>query len=160
MCTCPTTIERLKKTSAADLSTRNWPARNMPWFQAEKLASIWVNWRPVSRTRLNNPLRRPFCLYAHSLLKPCAKNSAPIEGRRDDCRAGPTAARRLVSGLLNFARQKQVVLTANQGFPIWWSAPCAAWWRPPASRSWSNIKILPLQPIWMQTRSGKSSRIS
>jgi signal transduction histidine kinase len=104
----PYTIERLKKTvQKLDLSNTKLASTQQALVQAEKLASMGQLAAGIAH-EVNNPLG-VVLLYAHLLLEVCAKDSpqakdvAMIVEQADRCK-------KIVSGLLNFARQNKVVL--------------------------------------------------
>ena len=104
----PYTIERLKKTvQKLDLSNTKLASTQQALVQAEKLASMGQLAAGIAH-EVNNPLG-VVLLYAHILLEACAQDSpqskdvAMIVEQADRCK-------KIVSGLLNFARQNKVVL--------------------------------------------------
>jgi len=104
----PYTIERLKKTvQKLDLSNTKLASTQQALVQAEKLASMGQLAAGIAH-EVNNPLG-VVLLYAHVLLESCdkdlpqAKDLAMIVEQADRCK-------KIVSGLLNFARQNKVVL--------------------------------------------------
>jgi signal transduction histidine kinase len=104
----PYTIERLKKTvQKLDLSNTKLASTQQALVQAEKLASMGQLAAGIAH-EVNNPLG-VVLLYAHLLLEASDPNSAQskdvamIVEQADRCK-------KIVSGLLNFARQNKVVL--------------------------------------------------
>jgi signal transduction histidine kinase/iron only hydrogenase large subunit-like protein len=104
----PYTIERLKKTvQKLDLSNTKLESTQQALVQAEKLASMGQLAAGIAH-EVNNPLG-VVLLYAHVLLEaldkdsPQSKDLAMIVEQADRCK-------KIVSGLLNFARQSKVVL--------------------------------------------------
>jgi nitrogen-specific signal transduction histidine kinase len=104
----PYTIERLKKTvRKLDLSNTKLESTQQALVQAEKLASMGQLAAGIAH-EVNNPLG-VVLLYAHVLLEACERDSsqssdlAMIVEQADRCK-------KIVSGLLNFARQNKVVL--------------------------------------------------
>ena len=104
----PFTIERLKKTvQKLDLSNTKLASTQQALVQAEKLASMGQLAAGIAH-EVNNPLG-VVLLYAHVLLEACEKDSSlqkdmsMIVEQADRCK-------KIVSGLLNFARQNKVVL--------------------------------------------------
>ena len=104
----PYTIERLKKTvRKLDLSNTKLESTQQALVQAEKLASMGQLAAGIAH-EVNNPLG-VVLLYAHVLLEACEQGSAQstdlamIVEQADRCK-------KIVSGLLNFARQNKVVL--------------------------------------------------
>jgi iron only hydrogenase large subunit-like protein/nitrogen-specific signal transduction histidine kinase len=104
----PYTIERLKKTvQKLDFSNTKLASTQQALVQAEKLASMGQLAAGIAH-EVNNPLG-VVLLYAHVLLESCdkdlpnAKDLAMIVEQADRCK-------KIVSGLLNFARQNKVVL--------------------------------------------------
>ena len=104
----PYTIERLKKTvQKLDLSNTKLASTQQALVQAEKLASMGQLAAGIAH-EVNNPLG-VVLLYAHLLLEACdqdspqSKDVAMIVEQADRCK-------KIVSGLLNFARQNKVVL--------------------------------------------------
>ena len=107
----PYTIERLKKTvRKLDLSNTKLESTQQALVQAEKLASMGQLAAGIAH-EVNNPLG-VVLLYAHVLLEACEQNSpqsadlAMIVEQADRCK-------KIVSGLLNFARQNKVVLLST-----------------------------------------------
>jgi len=113
--------------------TPNWPARNKPCPGGET-EPAWVSWRPASPTRVNNPLGVVLLYAPPSARKPATrihlsrKDVAMIVEQADRCK-------KIVSGLLNFARQNKSSCCRPR-LPTWWNAPCTACWCRPESRSW------------------------
>jgi nitrogen-specific signal transduction histidine kinase len=108
----PYTIERLKKTvKKLDLSNTKLESTQQALVQAEKLASMGQLAAGIAH-EVNNPLG-VVLLYAHVLLEslekdsPQSKDLAMIVEQADRCK-------KIVSGLLNFARQSKVVLLPTQ----------------------------------------------
>jgi nitrogen-specific signal transduction histidine kinase len=104
----PYTIERLKNAvQKLDLSNTKLASTQQALVQAEKLASMGQLAAGIAH-EVNNPLGIVL-LYAHLLLEasdqdsPQAKDVAMIVEQADRCK-------KIVSGLLNFARQNKVVL--------------------------------------------------
>ena len=104
----PYTIERLKKTvQKLDLSNTKLASTQQALVQAEKLASMGQLAAGIAH-EVNNPLG-VVLLYAHLLLESCAEDSpqskdlSMVVEQADRCK-------KIVSGLLNFARQNKVVL--------------------------------------------------
>jgi nitrogen-specific signal transduction histidine kinase len=104
----PYTIERLKKTvQKLDFSNTKLASTQQALVQAEKLASMGQLAAGIAH-EVNNPLG-VVLLYAHVLLESCDKDSpqakdlAMVVEQADRCK-------KIVSGLLNFARQNKVVL--------------------------------------------------
>jgi iron only hydrogenase large subunit-like protein/nitrogen-specific signal transduction histidine kinase len=104
----PYTIERLKKTvQKLDFSNTKLANTQQALVQAEKLASMGQLAAGIAH-EVNNPLG-VVLLYAHVLLESCDKDSpqlkdlAMVVEQADRCK-------KIVSGLLNFARQNKVVL--------------------------------------------------
>jgi signal transduction histidine kinase len=104
----PYTIERLKKTvRKLDLSNTKLESTQQALVQAESLASMGQLAAGIAH-EVNNPLG-VVLLYAHVLLEASERDSsqsadlAMIVEQADRCK-------KIVSGLLNFARQNKVVL--------------------------------------------------
>ncbi|HEX7598165.1 MAG TPA: [Fe-Fe] hydrogenase large subunit C-terminal domain-containing protein, partial [Polyangia bacterium] len=104
----PFTIESLKKTvQKLDLSNTKLASTQQALVQAEKLASMGQLAAGIAH-EVNNPLG-VVLLYAHVLLEGCEKDSplwrdlTMVVEQADRCK-------KIVSGLLNFARQNKVVL--------------------------------------------------